>query len=331
MIAIDVHAHAAVRDGIAEMRRVWSGVPDLAPREGGYSWVYDDGHEFGPLPTPLVDAEARFRLMEQTGIDHQVISLRPKALSPSVPAELAGAIAAIQNDAVIAFAEASQGRLSLFASLPMQAPAAAAAEVARLAPHRVVRGVTMEGRPGGREIDDPELERVWAALEQAGLPVQVHPYQEDDTRLPRLEGNYLTNLIGNPVDTAIAVARLIFSGVPDRYPGVRFCFVHAGGAAPGLVGRWDHGWRSRPGVGPDLVEAPSQYLTRFTFDMIAHSERSLRMLVDLVGWDKIVIGTDFPFEMGIADPRGEVARLGLSPEQEAGVLAENAERFLRPR
>ena len=312
------------------MRRVWTGVPDLAPRETGYSWVYDDGTEFGPLPFGLVDTEVRYRHMEQTGVAHQVMSVRPKAFGPHVPQDLAGAIVAFQNDAVLEVAAASESRLSVLASLPMQAPAAAAAEITRLAPNPLVRGVTMECRPGGREVDDPEFEVVWSALEAANLPVQMHPYQEDDTRLPRLGGNYLSNLIGNPFDTTIAIARLIFSGVPDRHPDLRWCFVHAGGSAPHLIGRWDHGWRSRPGVGAAIEREPSSYLSAFYFDMIAHSDRSLRLVADVVGWDKIVIGTDFPFEMGIADPRSEIARLGLSPHDEASVLSGNAERFLRP-
>lgn len=330
MVVIDTHAHIALLDGLDDMRRLWEGIPRLTRREPGYFWTYEDRPDFGPLPIALVDPELRLRDMNQNGVDHQVISLRPKAFGHEVPTDVAGAAVAIQNDALIRYADAFEGRLSVYASLPMQAPEAAAAEIRRVSANPLVRGVTVDANMGGRDVDGPEFEPVWAALEAADLPVQIHPNQEDETRLPRMRDHYLGNLIGNPVDTTIMMARLIFSGVPDRYPRLRWLFLHAGGAAPYLSGRWDHAWRVRADVGPSLEKPPSEYLTGFYFDMIAHSDRSLRFLADMTGWDRIVVGTDYPFDMGFADPALEVARLGLSADDEANVLSRNAEGFLRP-
>jgi len=330
MSTIDIHAHGAVGSYLGAVREFDPSAPTLARRDTHYVFEYRDGSEFGPMPFGLVDPEPRWTDMARMGVDHQVIALRPKVFSPSTDAAIAGQVASLQNEAVIDFCRSSDGRASLMAALPMQAPDAAVAEVARLASHREVRGVNLEATIGTSNLDDPAFEPVWAALEQAGLPILVHPFQEDDTRLPRLTRYSLHNLIGNLVDSTIAIASIIFGGIVERYAELRWCFVHAGGGSTAYVHRWDHAWRNMGHLQETIDRPPSEYYRRLWFDTISHSPGGLHFLADLVGWDRIMIGTDYPWNMGDTDPVGTVNGLGLAKATEQKLLGDTAEGFLRP-
>ncbi len=195
-----------------------------------------------------------------------------------------------------------------------------------------MRGVLVDSNIAGRDFADPALAPVWAALEAADLPVLVHPYQADVVGKERLKKHYLFNLIGNPADTTIAIGNVVFGGLLDAYPGLRWGFVHGGGVAPYLIGRWDHGWRQRAVTREKIPETlPSQLLRRLWFDCLVHQPAALRFLSGLVGWDRILLGTDYPFDMGLPDPLGFIARVGLESTDRSALLAQNPARFLRPR
>ena len=221
----------------------------------------------------------------------------------------------------------------MMAALPMQNPDAAVVEVNRIKAFRHVRGVNLEPTTGTKNLDVPEFEPVWAALEAAGLPILVHPFQEDHTRIPRLERYSLHNLIGNLVDSTIGIASIIFGGIVERYPNLRWCFVHAGGGSMAYVHRWDHAWRNMGHLQETIDQPPSEYFKRLWFDTISHSPGGLRFLADTVGWDRIMIGTDYPWNMGDVDPVGTVKALGLDAATENKLLGETAEgsTSVRPR
>lgn len=329
MSVIDVHAHGAIGHHLEAVRGVDPGAPLLGRRDDHYVFEYPDGHVFGPMPLSLVDPEPRWADMERTGVDHQVIALRPKVFSPSTDPAIAGDVARLQNDALVDFCEQSSGRASLMAAVPIQNPEAAVAEVERLQSIPLVRGINLEGTIGTKNMDDPSFEPIWAAVQAADLPILVHPFQEDHTRLPRLEKYSLHNLIGNLVDSTIAIASIIFGGVVERYPDLRWCFVHAGGGSMAYVHRWDHAWRNMPHLQEAIDKPPSEYYRRLWFDTISHSPGGLRFLADTVGWDRIMIGTDYPWNMGDVDPVGTVKALGLDADTEAKVMGGTAEGFLR--
>jgi aminocarboxymuconate-semialdehyde decarboxylase len=149
--------------------------------------------------------------------------------------------------------------------------------------------------------------------------------------MERLRKHYLFNLIGNPADTTIAIANVLFGGLVERFPGLRWCFVHGGGVAPYLVGRWDHGWRMRAvtrEMTPDSL--PSELLAGFWYDCLVHDPRTLRYLAEIVGWDRIMLGSDCPFDMGCEDPIGFVGAADLPVDVRERVLNANAVGFLRP-
>jgi aminocarboxymuconate-semialdehyde decarboxylase len=279
----------------------------------------------------MVELERRFADMEQSGVTRQILSVRPQIFSYRAPGDVGAELARIQNAALIDLAERHEERFHAMITLALQAPEPAIAELRRHGDNPIVRGVLVDANIAGRNLDDPAFEPVWAEMERLDLPALVHPYQAEAPAQERLGSYYLFNLIGNPLDSAIAAASVVFGGILDRYPRLRWCFVHGGGYAPYQLGRWDHGWRARPEGKIHIAERPpSEYFRHLYFDSLTHSAASLRFLGELVGWDRIMLGSDYPFDMGDTDPVGAVRRLGLDGDDERAVLSGTTHRFLRP-
>ncbi len=331
MPVVDVHAHGAPTETIEEMRRVAPQAVPQIDRDGSVVFFrYPSGIVNGPVPRGIVDADHRLAAMDAAGVDYQVVSPRPQYFSFEVPGEPAARLASLTNEALVAMAATHPDRIGVMITLPMQAPATAVEEVERLGANRLVRGALIDSNVGGVSLADERFGPVWAALERADLPVLVHPYQGDVVGKERLGSHYLFNLIGNPVDTTVAIGDVVFGGLLDRYPALRWCFVHGGGVAPYLLGRWDHGWRMREVTRELIPDAlPSELLRRCWFDSLTHSGAALEFLGRTVGWDRVMLGTDYPFDMGVTDPVGFLAGAVADPEVRAAVATTNHETFLR--
>jgi aminocarboxymuconate-semialdehyde decarboxylase len=183
----------------------------------------------------------------------------------------------------------------------------------------------------GTDVDDPTLEPVWAELERWNLPVWFHSDQRSIAGADRLQTYYLQNLIGIPLESTIAAAKLIFGGVLDRHPDLRFGFTHGGGFSPYQLGRWEHGWTVRPEPKVNIAETgPRRFYGTMFFDSLTHDALSLELLGRRVGWDHVVLGSDYPFDMASTDPVAGVEAVELSPADRALVLEGTAHRFLRP-
>jgi aminocarboxymuconate-semialdehyde decarboxylase len=331
MPTIDIHAHAAPLDELEAMRDICPDVvPDLQRHGETVFFCYPSGVVNGPIPRSVVDLDVRLAQMDEAGVDHQVLSARPQMFTYALPASTAARLAALSNDSLVRTAGQYPDRLSTMISLPLQSTAESVAEVERWADKRIVRGVLIDSNIAGRDFADAELQPVWAAVEEADLAVLVHPYQADVVGMERLRSHYLFNLIGNPFDTTIAIANVVFGGMVERHPELRWGFVHGGGVAPYLLGRWDHGWHVREVTReliPDVL--PSELLAGFWYDCLVHDVRTLRYLAEVVGWDRIMLGSDCPFDMGCVDPVGFATSTDLSSDVAPMVLGANAERFLR--
>jgi aminocarboxymuconate-semialdehyde decarboxylase len=329
MPVTDVHAHAvsaemaeAIADAGASVR------PALIEDQEGTYLQLGEKMRFGPHPRGLVDMEVRLSDMDRQGVDVQALAVPPMLFGYKEPPEIGLAVTRAINSALLKIARVRPDRFQVLADLPLGDPAAAAVEVNLLASEPLVRGVQIGTHVGTQHLDDPAFEPVWAALEESNLAVLVHPYAMNALGWP--PRYHLGNLIGNPVESTVAIATLIFGGVLSRHPGLRFAFVHGGGAAPYLIGRWDHGWECRPEARQHIDEPPSKYLCRLFIDIVTHDRLSLEMLGRRVGWDRVVLGTDHPFDMAEHDPVGRVRALGLAEADEARVLYRNAEALLRP-
>jgi len=332
MTTYDLHAHVMSVAALETMAREH---PEFAPRlveRAGEQFLEFPGRAaMGPLHPGMFDVDVRLADMDRQRVDVQLLSVPPSNFFYHLPTEVGAAFAAAGNDAMSQIASEKPDRFQIFATLPLQDESAALKELARVAGDPRVRGVEIGTNIDGSDLDVDTLAYLWPALVEYDMPAWLHPDQRTIAGADRLVRYYLQNLIGNPLETTIAVAALIFGGVMERHPRLRVGLVHGGGFAPYQIGRWRHGWEVRPEPRARLHEmSPQEMLRRFTFDSLTHDAASLRDLGERFGWANIVVGSDYPFDMGPADPVGEVEGLGLDGDIAAAVLEGNAERFLRP-
>lgn len=332
MTTIDIHAHAIVPAALAEMA---SSHPDHGPAliedEGRRYLRYPGRERLGPLPEGIFEPDIRLADMDRQRVDLQVIAIPPPNFHYHVPADVGADFAAIQNDALIALSDKEPDRFHLFATLPLQDIEASLAEIARVVGFSRVRGVQFGSNMNGTDMDDPSFEPVWAELERRNLPVWFHSDQRSIAGAERLNSYYLQNLIGIPMESTIAAAKLIFGGVLERHPDLRVGFTHGGGFAPYQVGRWEHGWTVRPEPKVNITEhGPRHYFGTLYFDSLTHDAISLEMLGKRMGWDQVMLGSDYPFDMASTDPVAGVEAVEMSDSDRALVLEGNAQRFLRP-
>ena len=332
MTAIDIHAHAVVPDALAAMA---SAHPDHGPtlvEEDGRRYLRYPGRErLGPLPEAIFEPDIRLADMDRQRVDVQVIAIPPPNFHYHVPPDVGADFAAIQNDALIALSDKEPDRFHVFATLPLQDVGASIAEIDRVARFARVRGVQIGSNINGTDVDDPSLEPVWADLEKRDLPVWFHSDQRSIAGADRLKTYYLQNLIGIPLESTIAAAKLIFGGVLERHPELRIGFTHGGGFSPYQIGRWEHGWSVRPEPKVNIADTgPRHYFATMYFDSLTHDAISLEMLGRRMGWDQVMLGSDYPFDMASADPVAGVEAVEMSDSDRALVLEGNARRFLRP-
>jgi aminocarboxymuconate-semialdehyde decarboxylase len=178
----------------------------------------------------------------------------------------------------------------------------------------------------GKNLDDPSFEPLWAAAAELDAWMMIHPGNVAGAE--RLRSYYLTNLIGNPLDTTIAAACLIFGGVLARHPKLHFVMVHGGGFIPYQGGRWVHGWQVRPEPKVHLQHSPAQYLDRFLYDTILHSKASLEFLIASVGAARVFLGSDYPYDMGMMDCVRHVRALAIGPADRDMILSGHAAAIL---
>jgi aminocarboxymuconate-semialdehyde decarboxylase len=290
-------------------------------------YVHSPSSTLGPVASKIVDVTERIAAMDEQGVAIQAVSLTaPMAYWGG--SDLSSELCKAWNDAASTAHNAYPTRLYGFMTLPMLYPDRAFAELNRASKLPGMRGVYLGTNIGGRELNDPMFEPVFARMEELDLPVFLHPIHTVGGA--RLKPFYLGNLLGNPFDTAIAACHLIFGGVLDRHPKLLVGLAHGGGALPILIGRIDHGWEVRPELQSlNLPQAPSAYLQRFAYDTIVHSKAIMQFLIQEVGVDRVVLGSDYCFDMGYDRPVQFVDQLGLSSAQRQMILGSAAARILK--
>jgi aminocarboxymuconate-semialdehyde decarboxylase len=279
----------------------------------------------GPVATKFIDLKQRIADMDQQGVAVQAMSLT----TPMVywgDAELDRKLAAAWNDATNAAHQAYPTRLVGFCTLPMLYPDLAIEELNRASKLPGIRGVYVGTNINGKDLSDPLFEPIWTRIEELDLPVMLHPVQPVGGE--RLRKFSLWNLLGNPMDTAIAACHLIFGGVLDRHPKIRFGMPHGGGALLILMGRVDHGWQVRPEA-KQLPKAPSAYLDRFFYDTIVHSKQIMEFVISTVGAERVMLGSDYCFEMGYDRPVQFLEQINLSSAQRKMILGGTAAKLLK--
>jgi aminocarboxymuconate-semialdehyde decarboxylase len=229
------------------------------------------------------------------------------------------------NEAVAGHCAHAPERLCGLGTIPLQHPDAAVAELEYAVRGLGLKGVSVSTYVAGRELSDLAHDPVWAAAEALGAVVFVHPW--GCTLGSRLAADFLANTVGQPAETTLALSRLIFSGVLDRFPGLRLLAAHGGGYLPTYIGRSDHAWKVRPDA-HRCAEPPSSYLRRIWYDALVYTPRAVEHLVEAAGADRVMVGTDYPFDMGITDPVERIAAVALAVGEREAVLGANATALL---
>jgi aminocarboxymuconate-semialdehyde decarboxylase len=324
---IDVHAHILTEETIRLLQREAPKVaPKLSEIDDQFGTLDVAGNVYRHFPRGGWDVERRLQDMAASKVDVQVLSVSPQTFLYGQPPALAATFARIQNEQLAKLVKARPDRFLAIATLPMQAPKLAADELRHAMGVLGLRGAHIGSNIAGKNLDDPELEPVWATAAELDAFILLHPINVAGA--DRLSSYYLGNLIGNPLDTTIAAACLVFSGVMERYPKLKICLSHGGGFVPYQAGRFVHGWQVRNEPKRKLAKPPTESLARFYFDTIVHSKEVLEFLVDSAGADRVLLGSDYPFDMGMPDGVLQVRGLSIPAAAQAAILGERAQALL---
>lgn len=269
------------------------------------------------LPRRLAD-------MDAAGVDVQVVSPSPSHYYPWADRGLADWSARTANQATADLVAQAPERLVGLGLVALQHPDLCVP----LLEHALslgLKGAEVSSFAPGVELSDERLEPLWSAAEETGAVLFLHPFGCSlDERLDRY---YLSNTVGQPAENAVALSHLIFGGVLDRHPGLKVVAAHGGGYLPTVIGRSDHAWRTRPDS-HSCAEPPSSYLKRIWFDSLTHSPEQLRALILAAGPGQVVLGSDYPFDMGAEDPVGAARGAGLGDDALGLLLGGTAARLL---
>lgn len=324
---VDLHAHYVSPSLIDEARRNGSryGVSISELDSGLQQLTFQHSQErIRPFLPELISLDAREDYLNSAGIAVQVISTWTDMSGDGLPSKQARDWVRLQNETMAADAKASGGRFVCMGTLALHDADTAIEELDHLAKNLGVTSIEMGTNFNGEDLDDPRFRPVWKRIAELGLLVLLHPPFKP-VGLERAGDYFLNNLISYPVDTTIAAARLIFSGLFDELPGLRICLAHGGGFLPYQIGRFDRGFASHPACCRTLKKAPQQYLRSFFYDTLTHNDAALDFLGRTVGADRLIYGSDYPFEM--LDPTGPSrvrAIQNLTPALEASILAGKA-------
>ena len=313
---VDVHAHCAVPTALALMNLKLGG-PSLRP-----------GLDMA------TEVAVRLRAMDDQGIDVQALSINPNWYKAD--RDLARQVCKIQNEKLAEACAANPERFVAFATVALQHPDLAAEQLEEGVKKYGLRGAGIGGSVNGEEISDPKFHPFWAKAEQLGVVVFVHP---QGTGAPtelghRFKGNgYLDNVIGNPLETTIALSHLIFEGTLDKFPGLKVCGAHGGGFLPSYAGRSDAGCFTRPdrcagGPWGPIKKKPSEYLKQLYFDTMVFTPEGLRHLAAQAGPGQLVVGTDFPYPWTKTAVDHVVGTPGLTDEEKIAILGGTAMKLL---
>jgi aminocarboxymuconate-semialdehyde decarboxylase len=331
-LRVDIHCHYFNKDAAVK-------VAHLNPAQYEPSVTYANAltretnvkqmRERGPR---LSDIAVRLKHMDKMGIDVQALSPAPNQTyywtEPGLGAELARSV----NDRLAEIVAAHPDRFVGLGTIPLQDVGLAVNELERCVRKLGLRGVEINPNVNGMELTDARLnlEQFFARAQALDAVVFMHPI--GFTQGERLVDHYFNNVIGNPLETTVAASHLIFDGVMERHPKLKVVLPHAGGYLAHYWARMDHAHRARPDCRTVIRRKPSSYLKKFYFDTLAFDPRMLRQMVDQYGAEHVLLGTDYPYDMGDEDPVGTVGKIPrLKTAEKERILGGNAARLLKIR
>ena len=313
---VDIHAHCAVPQALALMNLKLEGMglrPDLDMASA---------------------VDLRLKAMDEQGIDVEALSINPNWYK--VERDLAEKVISIQNENLAEACAKHPDRFVAFATVALQFPDLAVQQLDQGVKKFGLRGAAIGGSVAGVEISDPKFHPFWAKAEELGVLIFLHPQPDGapDQLQQRFKGNgYLYNVIGNPLETTIALSHLIFEGTLDKFPGLKICAAHGGGYLPSYAGRSDFGCGTRPDLCPGgphgaIKKKPTDYLKQLYYDTMVFSPEGVRHLVAEVGVDQLVVGTDYPYPWTKTPVDLILGTSGLSEDDKVAILGGTAARLL---
>ena len=323
---VDVHAHVIV----PELLRDAAPEEDWRPRVSGPSG--SQVVELGPRQIrsavrEWVDLDRVLADQDAAGTDVVVLCPLVVLLGHDAEAQEGLRRARLQNDGLTRLVEARPDRVRALGTVPLQEPELAAQELRTLMADGVLSGVEIAASVGGTYLGDERFAPFWAAAEETGALVFIHPTTRGFPA-PVFDEHYLWNAVGNPLETTVTAAHLVMTGTMERHPGLRVLLAHGGGTILLLRGRLRHAHSFQPQARSKLQESPEASLQRFFYDTVVHDAGLLRALVETVGAERVLCGSDHPFDMGDLRPADTIRAAGLIAEDEAAVLGGNATKLL---
>jgi aminocarboxymuconate-semialdehyde decarboxylase len=326
-LTVDMHAHVAVpRAGEFANKHVDPASVPLGFFSSAETRAVNAKQD-GDMRTRIVGYDARLRDLDAMGLDMQLVLPPPGQCYYTVPLEIAVPAAQMVNDGLAEYVAGHPDRFVALGSVPLSDGGEAARELERAMGKLGLKGVQILTNVAGRELSDPGLEPFWKKAEELDALVVIHP--NGFTEAKRFERFYFNNVIGNPLETTIALHYLIFDGVLERYPDLKIFAVHGGGYLGAYPGRIDHVWGARSDAHGDLPNPPTHYLKKIYVDTVVFTPHQLEALVKFFGADRVLMGTDYPFDMAEYDPIGHVASVeSLDESAKGAIMGGNARKLL---
>lgn len=326
---IDVHWHHVPRSFVDAVLAGRCPINGRVDRSDGETKFRLDGGFTQEIFDALTDIDQAIAHMDAVGLDIVAPSLAPPLMHHDADADVAVQLSRTVNDGLAEAAAAHPDRLRPLANIPMQDTEAAVSELKRAVGELGFAGAAISTHVARRNLGDPEFRPFWHTAAEMDALVFIHPNPPPlGLKEGRLNRHGMANFVGLPIEHACALSSLIFDGVYEDVGAVKTCFAHGGGGFPYMLGRWRHGFEARLEGGVDHMKAPLTYLDNVYCDSLIHDETALRFLVDRLGADHVALGSDYPFDMGVADPYGEMAKAIDDEDVREQIAARTAMRLL---
>jgi aminocarboxymuconate-semialdehyde decarboxylase len=323
---VDIHCHVLTPEAVALVKDVFDPTREAMLTFANEATRAVNRKQEETIRSQLTSVETRLRDMDRDGIDIQAISPSPQYYYWAEP-ELGRETARLVNNRIAEIVASHPDRFVGMGTVPLQAPALAVAELERMVKELGLRGVEIGTNVAGAELSEERFRPFFAKAQELGILIFMHP--AGFTHAQRLADHYFINVIGNPLDTTVAVSHLIFGGVLDAYPKLKICLAHGGGYAAAYSGRFDHAHQARSDCRRLIKRPPTSYLKKLYFDTIVFTHHQLEYLTALYGSDHIILGTDYPYDMALPEAVKFVTSAKLSRADKAAILGGNAARLLQ--
>ena len=327
---IDMHGHLIVPGILRSDTHPEAWRPEITRQPNGWQMIRNNRFVNGPIPREVIELPRIIEHLDRVQVDVMVASPPPFLFYWHLDGPTAQQACRIQNDGLALAVNNYPTRLLGMGVVPLQDPGLAVRELEYIVHELRLPAIEVPSHIEGDYLGHQRFRAFWEAAQALDLLVFVHPDEPYNIGVDRMREYYLHNLLGNPIDTARCIADIVFSGLLEAYPQLKLLFAHGGGAVPFIRGRYEHGWHVRQEPKVHIDRPPSEYIKLLYFDTITHWDKALAFLIETVGADHTVVGSDYPFDMGPAEPVRFVKSVeSISAEDKAKILSGNAIRLLK--